>query len=306
MRIKLKPWLFFAVLALCAGAIVFGIDHYRHRFVRSDADMVALLPSGDATIFFANVAALRQAGVLGLFGGSKTVEEPEYQDFVRQTHFDYRSDIEVIAGAMDAKQVLLIVRGRFDWGRLSQYALAHGGTCKNRLCNLPTTKAGSWASFIPIQSDVMGLALCKNSSGALVLSPRRDRMSQQVPSAPVWVKLARNLLDDPVSLPVPLRIFAISLQSAARVLLSLHSGGESGAAFSLQLDAECPSRATADTIKTQLELQTRLFRIELARERRKPTQDDFAGMLTAGIFHVSDKQVVGIWPIQKELLNRLK
>jgi hypothetical protein len=306
LRIRLKPWLFFALLALCAGGIVFEIDYYRHRFVRSNADLVALLPPGDATIFFANVAALRQAGVLGLFAGSKTVEEREYQEFVRQTHFDYRDDIQVIAGAADGKQVLLIVRGRFDWGRLRQYALAHGGTCKRSFCNLPTSNPGRWASFLPIQSDVIGLAVSKDSSAVLALSPRRDRISQQVSSDAVWVMVSPSLLEDPVSLPAPLRIFAISLQSADRVLLSLDSGVKSGAAFSLQLDAECPTMAAAETIKTQLELQTRLSRMELAREHQQPSLADFAGMLVAGTFHLSDKHVIGTWPIHKELLNTLK
>src|SRR5947209_2087889 len=98
--------------------------------------MVALLPRGDATLFFANVAVLRRAGVLGLFAGSKTVEEPEYKEFVRQTHFDYRNDIQVITGAADGKELLLIIRGRFDWSRLRQYALAHAGACKNNFCNM--------------------------------------------------------------------------------------------------------------------------------------------------------------------------
>jgi hypothetical protein len=306
LRIQLKPWLFLVLLALCAGAIVFEIDHYRHRFVRSDADMVALLPPGDATIFFANITALRQVGVLDLFAGSKTVEEPEYREFVRQTHFDYRNDIQVIAGATDGKQILLIVRGRFDWSRLRQYALAHGGTCKKSFCNLPTSKPGRWASFLPIQSDVMGLAVSKDSSAALALSPRRDRISQQVSSEPVWVKVSQSLLENPVSLPVPLRIFAISLQSAEGVLLSLESGGKSGAAFNLQLDAQCPTTPTAETIKTQLELQTRMLRMELAREHQQPSPADFAGMLVAGTFYVSDKHVIGTWLIHKELLNTLK
>jgi hypothetical protein len=306
LRIRLKPSLFFVLLALCTGAIVFEIDYYRHRFVRSNADMVALLPHGDATIFFADVAALRGAGMLGLFAESKTVEEPEYQQFVRETHLDYRRDIQAIAGAVDGKQILLILRGRFDWSRLRQYALTHGGTCKNNFCNMPTSKPGHWASFLPIQPDVMGLAVSHDSGAALALSHPRDRVSQQLPSDPVWVKVSRNLLENPVSLPVPLRIFAISLQSANQVLLSLDSGGQSEAAFRLQLDAQCPTTATAETIKTQLELQTRMLRMELAREHEQPSRADFSGMLIAGTFHVSDRHVIGTWPIHKELLNALK
>ena len=306
MRIRLKPWLFLLLLALCIGAIVFEIGYYRHRFVRSDADMIALLPPGDATIFFANVEALRRAGVLDLFEGSKTIEEKEYREFVQQTHFDYRKDLQAIAGAADGKEILFIVRGRFDWGRLHEYALAHGGACKKGFCNLPTSKPGRWASFLPIQSDVMGLAVGNESNAALALSPRRDRISQQMPSQPVWVRVSRRLLENPLSLPVPVRIFFISLQFADRVLLSLDSGTKNGAAFTLQLDAQCPTRASAETIKAQLELQTRILRTELAREHQQPSPADFTGLLVSGTFYVSNQHVIGTWPIRKELLKTLQ
>src|SRR5205085_10659421 len=173
LRILLKPWLLLMLLALCIGAIIFGIYRYRHRFVRSDADMVALLPSGDATVFFANVPALRQAGVLSLLAGSKTIEEPEYREFVRQTHFDYTTDIQAIAGAADGKQILFIIRGRFDWTRLRHYAFTHGGACENSLCNLPSSNTGRWDSFVPIQSDVMALAMARDSTAALTLTAHR-------------------------------------------------------------------------------------------------------------------------------------
>jgi len=294
------------LLALCVGAVVFGIDYYRHRFVRSDPDMVALLPPGDSTIFFANMAALRRVGVLGLFAASKTVEDSEYQEFVRQTHFDYRNDIQVIAGAMDGKQILFVVRGRFDWSRLHEYALTHGGACKNSFCNLPTSKPGRWASFVPVQSDVMDLAVGDESRAALALLPHRDRLSQQIPSQPVWVRLSQKLLQNPLSLPVPVRIFFISLQSADRVLLSLDAGAKNEAAFTLQLDAQCPTTATAEVIKAQLDLQTRILRTELAREHQQPSPADFTGLMVSGTFRVSDKRVIGSWPIHKQLLNTLQ
>jgi hypothetical protein len=306
LRIRLKPWLFLLLLALCVAGIVFGIGYYQHRFVRSDADMIALLPPGDATTFFANIAVLRRAGVLDLFAGSKTIEETEYRDFIRQTHFDYRKDIQAIAGAADGKDILFIIRGRFDWTRLHSYALAHGGACKDSFCNLPTSKPGRSASFLPIQSDVIGLAVGNDSNAALALSPHRDRVSQQIPPQPVWVRVSRRLLEHPLSLPVPVRIFFISLQFADRVLLSLDSGANNGAAFTLQLDAQCPSRTAAETIKAQLELQTKILRTELAREHQQPSPADFTGLLVSGTFYVSNQRVIGTWPIHKELLKTLQ
>jgi len=268
--------------------------------------MVALLPRTDATVFFANVTALRRAGVLGLFAGSKTTEEPEYREFVRQTHFDYTNDIRSIAGAADARQMLFIIRGRFDWNRLREYAAAHGGACEHGYCNLPTTERRRWASFLPIQSDVMGLAVSDNANAALALSPRRDRLSQPIPSQPVWVEVSRSFLEKPLSLPVPVRIFAISLEFADRVLLSLDSSASNGAAFRLQLDAQCPTAATAETIKAQLDLQTRILRMELAREHQQPNPADFTGLLVAGTFQVLNKHVIGTWPIDKQLLKTLE
>jgi hypothetical protein len=294
------------LLALCISAIVFEIDYYRHRFVRSNADTVALLPPGDATTFFANIAALRRAGVLGLFAESKAVEEMEYREFVRQTHFDYRRDIQVIAGAADGNEILFIIRGRFDWSKLHGYALAHGGACKDSFCNLPTSKPGRWASFLPIQPDVMGLAVGKDRRAALALSQHRHRILQDIPSHPVWVRVSRHLLQNPLSLPVPVRIFFISLQFADRVVLSLDSGAKNGAAFTLQLDAQCPSTAAAETIKAQLELQTRILRTELAREHEQPSPADLTGLLVSGTFHVSAKRVIGIWPIHNEFLKALQ
>ena len=103
----------------------------------------------------------------------------------------------------------------------------------------------------------------------------------------------------PISLPVPVRIFAISLQFANRVLLSLDSDVKSGSAFSLRLDAQCPNRATAEAIKAQLDLETRALRMELAREREKPSSADITGLLIAGTFQVANNQVIGTWPIHK-------
>lgn len=268
--------------------------------------MLVLLPHTDATVFFASVTALRRAGVLNLFAGSKATQEPEYQEFLRETHLDYAKDIQAMAGLADEEEILLVIRGRFDWGRLRRYALTHGGRCDGRFCNLPTSQPGRWASFLSIQPDVMGLAVASDNTAATALLPGRNRTPQTIPSQPVWVRVSRRLLQSPSSFPVPVRIFAISLQFADRVVLALDSGAETGAAFTLQLDAACPSAATADTIRSQLELQTRALRRELAREHQKVSPSDVTGLLMAGTFRVADKHVIGTWPIHKEFLKTLE
>jgi hypothetical protein len=118
---------------------------------------------------------------------------------------------------------------------------------------------------------------------------------------------SRELLKNPVEMPLPLRIFAITLQSAESVVISLGAAEQSGqAAFEIRLDALCPNRVTADTIRNQLELQTKLLRLELTRERQKPSPADLTGLLTSGSFQVVDQRVVGRWPVRNELLRTLQ
>jgi len=307
LRIRLKPWAFFTLLAIATAATLFAIAYYRHRFVRSDSDMSALLPPGDATIFFADVAALRRAGALNLPTGPSAMEEPDYREFVRQTAFDYTKNLDAIAGAADGRQVFLVLRGRFDWIRLQQYAVSHGGTCVNTFCRGMAGKSGRWTSFLAIQPDVMGLALSGNTSAASALRPPGRRLSERGLTGPAWVKVSQALLKNPSSLPLPMRIFAISLQSADPVVLSLGPDRENGGAvLSLRLDAQCSSAATAETTRNQLEIETKMLKLELDHEHRRANTADLTGLLTAGTFQVKDKGVVGTWPVRRELLNALK
>ncbi len=307
MRLSQKPWAFLALLAIATAALLFSISYYQHRFVRSDADMLKFLPRGDVSIFFANVDALRRAGMLSFLSGSKSTTDTEYQDFMTQTRFDYTQDLDAIAGAADGKQVLLVLRGRFDWSRLRHYASVHGGGCVKAVCEMPTSKPDRWTSFLSIQPDVMGLALSSDRSAVETLRAQRHQSVERLPAQPVWVQVAPSVLKNPVSLPVPLRIFAISLQSADSVVLSLAPAAEnSAAAFNLRLEAQCPNPSTADTIRAQMDIQTKMLKLELARERQQASPADLTGLLTSGTFQVIKKQMIGTWPVRKELLSTLE
>jgi hypothetical protein len=269
--------------------------------------MLVFLPGGDTTVFFANVAALRDLGILKLLTGSKPVSDPEYHDFVRETDFDYSKDLDVVAGKANGEQVFLVLRGGFDWGKLRRFAAAHGGSCKNRICEVPASRGGRWASFVSIQPDVMGLALSRDSSAVEMLRTDGRNRPPSIRPEPVWVNLPTSLLRNPVNLPQPMRIFAIALQSADSVTLSLARSAKNGStAFSVQLDATCRNVGTADTARHQLEIQTKMLRLDLAREHQQPNPADLTGLLTAGRFQVVDKHVIGTWPVRKELLSALE
>jgi len=296
------------LVALCAmgAAGWFGFDWYRHRFVRTNADLIQLLPPGDLTTFYVDVAALRQGGLLRLFGGITPASENDYREFIAHTHFDYTRDMDALAGGFDSDQIFFLIRGRFDWDELRRFAVTHGGTCDDDACRAPGTKPNRWINFIRIQPDTVALAIGPSPTAADLMRPPGRRLQDSPPGDPVWVSVSPTLIKDPTSLPGPLRIFALSLQPAASVLLSAGKAEHSNEAFTVQLEAAFPNAPSADTTCKQLQIQTRMLKLELARENRQPSPADLTGLLTAGTFQVGNTHVFGTWPVRKELLKALE
>ena len=293
------------VCSVAAAAL--GIDYYRHRFVRVNGELFTLLPPGDGTRFFADVKLLRETEMLKLLEDTKIQQDPDYESFVRETGFDYANDLDTLAGAARDRRLFFLLRGRFHWDQLRRYASAHGGTCAGDLCKVPGVKNGRWAGFLPIQPDVLALSIGADPNEVNWLRPSGRKLNMPLPPQPVWVSLSEDLLKNPVELPLPLRIFAISLQSSHPVVLSLDAAAEgTGSAFKLQLDAACETEATAETIRSQWEIQTKMLKIELAREHHQPSPADLTGLLTAGSFQVVNRHFIGIWPVRMELLQALQ
>lgn len=308
MRIQSKPLLIIAAVIAAAAVILFTIHSYRHRFVREDRDILGLLPGGDVTTFFADLSALRSAGMLDLLAGSTPAGDAEYKRFVRETQFDYTKDLDAVAGAATSEQTLLVARGHFDWEKLRQYATAHGGNCRKDVCRLPSSTPGRWTSFLPIQPDVLAIGLSADETAAEQVRPDHPLASEPIPSTqPIWMKMAHSVLQKPLSLPAALRIFAVSLQSADPVILSIGRAPEhTQAIFEVQLDAQCANAGMAEATRNQLEIQTKMLNLELTREHVQPNAADLTGLLTAGAFQVVGNRVVGSWPVRKELLRTLQ
>lgn len=245
--------------------------------------------------------------MLKLLDGAKVQHDPDYERFVRETGFDYANDLDVLTGEAQSQQLFFLLKGRFHWNQLRQYASAHGGTCAGDLCRVPNPKSGRWAGFFPIQPDVLALVVGNNPNEIDQLRPFSRKLNTPLPPQPIWVSLSESLLKDPVDLPPPLRIFAVSLQSAHPVVLSLDAAAEgTGAAFKLQLDAACDTEAAAETIRSQWEIQTKMLKLGLTREHHQPSPSDLTGLLTAGSFQVENRHFIGIWPVRTELLQALQ
>lgn len=307
MRIRTRPWLIFPLIAAATLLFLYGLDRYQHRFVRTDRDLLHLLPGGDATVFYAQMDALRRAGLVNVVAGSKKAEEPEYQGFVRATGFDYTKDVDAIAGSAREDDVLLAAKGRFDWSRIRAYVRAHGGECAGDQCQMAANKPGSWVGLVRIQPNVVGIAVGKENTLAGLIHPGQEAIDEYISSDPAWVKLAPRLLKNPAELPVALRIFAISMESANAVVIALappHT--DSSDAFEIKLTAQCRVAATAETIRSQLEIDTKMLKLELAHEHQQPNPADLTGLMTSGRFGSNGKEVGGEWPVRKELVKALQ
>ncbi len=301
-----KLWLALGGLAI-ALLIAAGIYYYRHRYVRSDQDLLAILPAGDITRFYANVEALRKSGLLKTLTGTRVTQDKDYARFVREIHFDYSRDLDRVVGAVDGNQLYFLLQGRFDWERLRRYPGDHGGACVNHVCRVPTTQPNRWASFHLIQPDVLALAFSADTAAVNTLQPPANKRPVMAPPEPVWMQPSTRVLTNPGELPLPLRIFAVSVQSATPVILSAGPAAEgTGAAFRLQLDAACANESAAETIRNQLELQTKMLDLELKREHQPPNAADLTGLLTAGSFQIVNQHVIGSWPVRDELLRSLE
>lgn len=273
--------------------------------------MVALLPRRDMTTVFVDAGLLRRANLLTLLQAPGRVQEHDYQQFVRDTGFDYTRDVDAMAARGNGQQLFLVARGDFDWTRLKEYAARHGGGCDNAFCKVPTDRPGRWASYLQIQPGAIGLALSADPADVLLLSPRKIENAPAVPPQPVWITLPHALLADPQlagseSMPLPLRIFVLTLQSADSATVSLGLGAQGSQDFELRLDAQFQNAAAADTTRAQLEIDTRLLKLELERERQQPSRADLTGLLTSGTFFQAGNVVIGRWPVHPELLKSLQ
>lgn len=306
MRFRTKPWLALIAIAVAVIATVFLIRRLRRGVVESDAEMVALLPRRDLISGFVNVDLLRRAGLLKLLQASKPEQDPDYERFVRDSGFDYGRDVRAIAGAANAKQIFLVVRGTFDWARLREYAARHGGTCNSAFCQAPTSRPGRWASFLRIDSDVAGLAIGAEPADVLLLSPRKPITVPQIPGAPVWINVPHSAWAGLSEMPLAMRLLAAAVEPADRVILSAEPGKADTSAIQLRLEAVCQNAAVANAIRTQLQIDTNLLKMELKRERQEASRSDLTGMLTAGTFQQSGNKAIGTWPVYRDFLDRLK
>ena len=303
MNFRLHPALVVAlVLALCAG-IILGLAILRARRAATVDDLASYLPAEQGVILAIDFASLRQTGLLAALGGSSVAQEPEYVSFVQDTGFDYQEDLDYGLAWFRKGTACLLLKGRFDWSRLKNYASAQEGVCRNSFCRVEGATANRRISFFPLTSSTMALAVGPDEWAATILMKRKPaRRGMNVPGQPVWLSVPATAFEDAESLPSGTRLFAKAMQGAETVTLSLTTAE---GRMAIQLDASCRSSEDASTLAFQLDGVTRILKEMIAQEGQTPNSRDLSGVLAAGVFNRVDRRVLGRWPVEREFLESI-
>jgi hypothetical protein len=310
--VKLKPWQYLTVVILIACGAVAALYYYRKVNTQTPGQMISSLPRQNASLFYVNVDAIRSSGLLSDLSGPKVTEEAEYKDFLAQTNFDYQRDLDQLAGASTGEETYLLLAGRFDWRKLSQYAKSHGGQCLQGICSLPGSRANRWISFVPLRSNLMGLAVSSNQRAVYSIAKIGSVAETSVPKDPVWVTIPHAILATPRSLPPLASAVADAMSGATTLTLSLaNPAAQSGipgldqAAFVVHMEARFDSETKAVDMESQLVRATALVKT-MAETRQAPAgPTDLASILMRGSFQNANGQVTGSWPVSREFVNSL-
>jgi hypothetical protein len=291
-------------LSVAACAIAGAVGYWYHARTAARAPSLAsYLPADNASVIYIDVDALRRSGILNLVAGSKAVEEPDYQQFVNETKFDYRQDLDAVAAAFKDGKVYFALRGRFHWKDLKDYAARQGGSCHSDFCVVAGSQPNRRISFYPLKHDVIAMAIGPDDFAAYQIASASKKLELAPPKEPVWALIPAVALQRMDSLPVAAKAYVPALQGAEQILFSM--GADPAQQLQLGVQVTCKDAMAASALLTQFEGTTNALRQVLSKMNRKPDSADLNGVLVAGTFHRSERQVYGAWPIPKAFVDAL-
>ena len=294
-----------AFFGFILGAVALFAGVYYWRFL-SPEPMSALLrriPTKDSVVLQVDLRALRMAGLLSALSSSAVVEEEEYRRFVHETAFDYKTDLDSVILSYFGDDRLALASGRFDLPALKKYVMVHGGNCRNGLCSLKTARGDRFVSFVPLRSNLVAWASSKDELGAYqMMGTLKPAVVPAPPNAPFWMSVPRSYWKNPRELPSGTKLFAKALEDADTSIFSLSAANGSLEAL---LEAYCGNESTANSLQTQLNGITDVFRKYMERVNQNPGAADLGGLLINGKFEKQATKVTGRWPLDKQFLEAL-
>ena len=276
---------------------------FRTRGGTNPADLVAYLPPGNtAVVVYIDAGAIRSSGILNMISGSKAAEDLEYQEFVDQTLFDYRQDLDAVAVTFKDGQVYLVARGNFHWKNLMDYAIRAGGSCHNSFCIAPSSRPSRRISFYPLKPNLMALAISTDDLAAYSIVRKPGKPELASPNQPLWMLVPALALKNSDTFPAGTKPYASALQNAEQILFSV---GPESDHLQLSLQVTCRDAPTAAKMLADFQNTTDTLRKWIEREHQQPNPADLSGLLVAGRFHRDDRRVYGQWPVSRSFVDSL-
>ena len=290
------------VLVLLAAVLAgYGAVRWYRARPLDPAAQLKRLPQRDAVIVYIDFRRLR-TGVPGLIDSTKVTEDADYRDFARKINLNWKQDLDSVMMAMAPSGKFMIVEGRFDWNSLRAYAQGAGGECYGTVCRVNGSTPERRISFLPVRDNVMALAVSTDEWAARTLQGEAPGPNDELPDAPVWIRVPGSALRSGAGLPDGTRMFAHSIEQADFAMLTLAPDGQRLAA---KLDVRCNDPRAAAEIAGELSHVTSLLREMIAREHQTPNPADFSGVLTSGNFWSQGDRVYGKWPIERSFIENL-
>jgi hypothetical protein len=300
------------MLVLVCAALA-GLVVWRHNSQRYDASrLMQTLPVGGAVKVFLNFGALRDAALLDVIAGPKTVEDPDYRRFAEEIGFDYRTDLDSVAAVFVKGDFYAAARGRFNWKRLADYTRAQQGRCDNGICSLPGGQPDRFVSFYELTPDVLALAVSGRADGANLIGPPSGKVAIAVPPAAFWISVPGSDFKGLKNLPAGTTSFVAPLAQARETSFSVQpasaaegSPSHSNATFQIRMDVACESPDAAAALAHVFTSITDVLRTLIVKEGVAPKPSDLTAVLVSGRFETHESNVTGFWPMDRRVIESL-
>ena len=175
-----------AVASLLAAVVVAtaGAYYYLRRGPHAAGssappELISLAPADATSLFYADLAALRSSSFLAQLMALAPAPQadPEYQEFVRATGFDYTRNLDRVLLAVrsgpPANFTVALAEGHFDRDRIARYALRTGKLERQNGVEVYVIPAGTPAKAVALAFlDANRIALADSPSLAPVLPAR--------------------------------------------------------------------------------------------------------------------------------------
>jgi hypothetical protein len=205
-----------AVLLVVAASLYFGYVRWFHSQLLGRDSLLHLMPGDAETVFFMDLSDVRRAPFFAdVFAWVPNPNaDAEYSQFVRDTRFNYETDLDRLAVAFEkqgARQIFFAVaEGRFDQTKIKKYAAGSGAVQKQagiEIFSLPVAGRPERISFAFLRSDAVAFTSADNLT-TLLKPPAPSESAdwrvrfERVAGSPIFAVIRNDGINEALGIPI--------------------------------------------------------------------------------------------------------